>query len=155
MIPFLDLRKTNLQYSKEIKEAINRVVESGIYIQGDENRLFEEEYSNFIGTRFAIGCGNGLNALSLIFKAYKELGILREGDHVIVPANTYIATILSISGNGLIPILVEPDKDTYQIDSQKIEEAITPQTKAILIVHLYGQCAYTDKIGDISCYFCC
>lgn len=149
MIPFLDLRKTNLQYSKEIKEAIDRVVESGIYIQGDENRLFEEEYSNFIGTRFAIGCGNGLNALSLIFKTYKELGILREGDHVIVPANTYIATILSISGNGLIPILVEPDKDTYQIDSQKIEEAISPQTKAILIVHLYGQCAYTDKIGDI------
>lgn len=149
MIPFLDLQKINLQYAEEIKDAIDRVVRSGVYIRGNENRFFEEEYSNYIGSRYAIGCGNGLNALSLIFKAYKETGVLDSGDQVIVPANTYIASILSISENGLTPVPVEPDKETFLIDQQKIETSITPQTKAVLIVHLYGQCAYTDKIGDI------
>lgn len=149
MIPFLDLQKINLQHAEEIRDAIDRVVKSGVYIRGNENRFFEEEYSNYIGSRYAIGCGNGLNALSLIFKAYKETGILSSGDQVIVPANTYIASILAISENGLVPVPVEPDKETYLIDEQNIETSITPHTKAVLIVHLYGQCAYTDKIGDI------
>lgn len=149
MIPFLDLKKINDRYHDEIVAAINRVIESGWYISGTENKKFEEEYSQYIGTRYTIGCGNGLDALTLIFMAYKELGILKDGDEVIVPANTYIASILSVSENGLTPLPVEPDKDTFQIDADRIEISITPKTKAILIVHLYGQCAYSEKIKDL------
>lgn len=149
MIPFLDLKTINNRHSDEIMEAVNRVAESGWYILGEECRQFESEYARFIGTHHAIGCGNGLDALTLILRAYRELGIINPGDEVIVPANTYIATILAISENGLKPVLVEPDPRTLQIDPDKIEEAITSRCRAIMIVHLYGRCAYTDKIGDI------
>ena len=128
---------------------MNRVVDSGWYLQGSENERFEANYSAYIGTKYTIGCANGLDALIWIFRAYIEMGIMKPGDEVIVPANTYIASILAISENGLKPVLVEPDITTYQIDENKIEAAITERTKAILIVHLYGQCAYTEKIGDI------
>ena len=149
MIKFLDLQKITQKYSDEIHEAVNRVVDSGWYLQGKENEKFEADYAQYIGTRYAIGCANGLDALIWIFRAYVEMGVMQPGDEVIVPANTYIASILAISENGLKPVLVEPDIETYQIDDSKIEEAVTERTKAILIVHLYGQCAYTDKIGKL------
>lgn len=149
MINFLDLQKVTRKYSDEIHEAVNRVVDSGWYLQGKENEKFEADYAQYVGTKYAIGCANGLDALIWIFRAYVEMGIMNPGDEVIVPANTYIASILAISENGLKPVLVEPNIATYQIDDSKIEEFITKRTKAILIVHLYGQCAYTDKIGKL------
>lgn len=149
MIKFLDLQKITQKYSEEIHEAVNRVVDSGWYLQGKENEKFEADYSAYIGTKYTVGCANGLDALIWIFRAYVEMGIMKPGDEVIVPANTYIASILAISENGLKPVLVEPNIETYQIDDSKIEEAITERTKGILIVHLYGQCAYTDKIGEL------
>ena len=149
MIKFLDLQKVTARYTDEIHEAVLRVVDSGWYLQGEENSRFEQDYAEYIGTDYAIGCANGLDALIWIFRAYVEMGVMQPGDEVIVPANTYIASILAISENGLVPVLVEPDMDTYQIDDRLIEKAITHRTKAILIVHLYGQCAYTDKIGDL------
>lgn len=149
MIKFLDLQKITQKYSDEIHEAVNRVVDSGWYLQGKENEKFEADYAQYIGTKYAVGCANGLDALIWIFRAYVEMGVMQRGDEVIVPANTYIASILAISENGLKPVLVEPSIETYQIDDSKIEEAITERTKAILIVHLYGQCAYTDKIGEL------
>ena len=149
MIKFLDLQKITQKYSDEIHEAVNRVVDSGWYLQGKENETFEMNYAQYIGTKYTIGCAYGLDALILIFRAYIEMGIMDPGDEVIVPANTYIASILAISENGLKPVLVEPSFETYQIDDSKIEEVITARTKAILIVHLYGQCAYTDKIGEL------
>lgn len=149
MIKFLDLQKVTQKYSEEIHEAISRVMNSGWYLQGKENEKFEADYSAYIGTKYAIGCANGLDALIWIFRAYLEMGVMTQGDEVIVPANTYIASILAISENGLKPVLVEPSIETYQIDDLKIETAITERTKAILIVHLYGQCAYTEKIGEI------
>lgn len=149
MIKFLDLQKVTAKYADEIHEAVNRVVDSGWYLQGKENEKFEADYSAYIGTKYTVGCGNGLDALIWIFRAYVEMGIMTPGDEVIVPANTYIASILAISENGLVPVLVEPSIETYQIDDSRIEEAISERTKAILIVHLYGQCAYTDKIGEL------
>lgn len=149
MIKFLDLQKITAKYADEIRDAVLRVVDAGWYLQGNENKTFETNYSNYIGTQYTIGCANGLDALIWIFRAYLEMGVMKPGDEVIVPANTYIASILAITENGLKPILVEPDIETYQIDDSKIEKAITDRTKAILIVHLYGQCAYTEKIGEI------
>lgn len=149
MIKFLDLQKITAEYSEEINEAVKRVVNSGWYLQGAENKKFEEEYAKFIGTQYCIGVANGLDALIWILRAYIELGFMKEGDEVIVPANTYIATILAITENNLVPVLVEPNINTFQIDEDKIEEAITSKTKAIMIVHLYGRCAYTEKIGEI------
>jgi len=149
MIKFLDLQKVTKKYSTEIHEAVLRVVDSGWYLQGNENKSFEKNYANYIGTNYCIGVANGLDALRLILRAYIELGIIHEGDEIIVPANTYIASILAISDNNLIPILVEPSIKTLQIDDSKIESAITIKTKAIMIVHLYGQCAYSQKIKDI------
>lgn len=149
MIKFLDLQKITQKYSDEIHEAVNRVVDSGWYLQGKENEKFEADYAQYIGTKYAVGCANGLDALIWIFRAYVEMGVMQPGDEVIVPANTYIASILAISENGLKPVLVEPSIETYQIDDSKIEELISERTKAILIVHLYGQCAYTDKIGEL------
>ena len=149
MIKFLDLQKITAKYADEIHEAVNRVVDGGWYLQGKENEKFEADYAQYIGTRYTVGCANGLDALIWIFRAYLEIGIMQPGDEVIVPANTYIASILAITENGLKPVLVEPSIDTYQIDDSKIEEVITERTKAILVVHLYGQCAYTDKIGEI------
>lgn len=149
MIKFLDLQKVTQKYSEEIHKAISRVIDSGWYLQGKENEKFETDYSAYIGTKYTVGCANGLDALIWIFRAYVEMGVMKPGDEVIVPANTYIASILAISENGLKPVLVEPSIDTYQINDCLIEQAITKRTKAILIVHLYGQCAYTEKIGEL------
>ena len=149
MIPFLSLKDVTALHSAEINEAVSRVVVGGWYLQGKENALFEQHYSDYIGCKYTIGCANGLDALYLIFRAYLEMGVLQKGDEVIVPANTYIATILAITDNGLKPVLVEPNRNTLEIDDDLIEQAVTPRTKAITIVHLYGRNAYTDKIGDI------
>lgn len=136
-------------HSEEIHTAVSNVIDSGWYLQGKATADFEQQYANYIGTKHCIGCGNGLDALNLIFRAYKELGILNDGDEVIVPANTYIASILSITENNLTPVLVEPNMNTLQIDDTKIQKAITEKTRAILIVHLYGICAYTEHIGTL------
>lgn len=149
MVKFLDLQKVTAQYADEIHEAVLRVVDGGWYLQGEENRRFEAEYAKYIGTRHAVGCASGLDALYLILRAYMEMGKLKEGDEVLVPANTYIASILSITENGLVPILVEPREDTLQIDDEQIEAKITEHTKAMMIVHLYGRCAMTEKIAAI------
>lgn len=149
MIKFLDLQKITQKHLKEIHSAVGRVIDSGWYLQGNENMRFEENYSRYIGVNCTIGCANGLDALIWIFRAYIEMGIMSPGDEIIVPANTYIASILAISENGLKPVLVEPNINTYQIDDSKIEKAITDRTRAIFIVHLYGQCAYTDNIGKL------
>lgn len=148
MIKFLDLKGVTDSHSEEIREAVRRVVDSGWYLQGNENKRFEENYAKYIGTDYCIGVGNGLDALIWIYRAYIELGIMKPGDEVIVPANTYIASILAITENGLIPVLVEPKLETLEIDDDNIEAAITERTKSILIVHLYGRCAYTEKIGE-------
>ena len=148
-IPFLSLYDVTAKYKEEIHEAVLRVVDSGWYLQGKENELFEQHYAEYIGTKHCIGCANGLDALIWIFRAYIELGVMQPGDEIIVPANTYIATILAITENGLVPVLVEPRKDTLQIDDSIIEERITDRTKAICIVHLYGRLAYTEKIGEL------
>jgi len=148
-IPFLSLKDVTALHGAEINEAVTRVVNNGWYLQGKENERFEENYSKFIGSKYAIGCANGLDALIWIFRAYIEMGIMQPGDEVIVPANTYIATILAITENNLVPILVEPKPNTLEIDDDKIEASITPKTKAIALVHLYGRLAYTDKIGEI------
>ena len=149
MIKYLDLKRINGQYDGEIREAVNKVLDSGWYLKGETTRQFEQAYAEYIGTRYCIGCGNGLDALKLIFRAYMEMGVMQTGDEVIVPANTYIASILAITECGLTPILVEPSPDTLQIDDTLIEQAITPRTRALMIVHLYGRCAYTSRIADI------
>lgn len=149
MIPFLSLKDVTAKHGAEIEEAVIRVVRSGWYLQGEENKRFEENYAKYIGTKHCIGCANGLDALIWIFRAYIELGVMQLGDEVIVPANTYIATILSITENGLKPVLVEPKLNTLEIDDDLIEKVITPKTKAICIVHLYGRNAYTKKIGAL------
>ncbi|MBO5013186.1 MAG: DegT/DnrJ/EryC1/StrS family aminotransferase [Paludibacteraceae bacterium] len=148
-IPFLSLHDVTAKYKDEIHEAVLRVVDSGWYLQGKENEQFEKHYAEYIGTKHCIGCANGLDALIWIFRAYIEMGVMQPGDEVIVPANTYIATILAITENGLVPVLVEPRIDTLQIDDSLIEERITERTKAICIVHLYGRLAYTEKISEL------
>ena len=148
-IPFLSLKDVTVLHGTEINEAINRVVSNGWYLQGKENEIFEENYSKFIGTKYTIGCANGLDALIWIFRAYIEMGIMQKGDEVIVPANTYIATILAITENGLKPVLVEQKLTSLQIDDDQIEAAITSRTRAIIIVHLYGRLAWTEKIATL------
>lgn len=149
MIKFLDLQKINAQYEIELKEAANRVIDSGWYLMGAELASFENNYANFCGVKHCLGVANGLDALRLIFKAYIELGVMKKGDEVIVPANTYIASILAISDNGLVPILVEPNDKTFNLDSCLIEQVISSKTKAILTVHLYGQISIDKKMLDI------
>lgn len=149
MVEFLSLKKVTEKYADEIHAAVTRVVDSGWYLQGDENKKFEKNFSKFIGAKYAVGCANGLDALIWIFRAYIEMGVMQSGDEVIVPANTYIATILAITENGLVPVLVEPKPNTLEIDDDLIESHITPKTKAIAIVHLYGRIAYTSKIGEL------
>ena len=148
-IPFLSLKEVTALHGAEINEAVSRVVNGGWYLQGKENEFFEQHYAEFIGTKYCVGCANGLDALIWIFRAYIEMGAMQPGDEVIVPANTYIATILAITENGLTPILVEPKSNTLELDDNRIEEVITRRTKAIALVHLYGRNAYTDKIGEI------
>lgn len=149
MIKFLELKKITDKYSTEIHEAVDRVINSGWYLQGEANSRFEKNYADYIGTQYCIGVANGLDALRLILRAYIEMGIMHKGDEIIVPANTYIASILAITDNDLVPVLVEPSISTLQIDDNCIEAAITAKTKGIMIVHLYGQCAYTEKIGEL------
>ena len=170
MVDYLNLRKITERHIDEIREAVNRIIDSGWYLKGEATHRFEEDYAQYMeavsevaldnddrmvadGHRgrhcHCVGCGNGLDALTLIFRAYKEMGRLKDGDEVVVPANTYIASILSITENGLKPILVEPDINTLEIDDKLIEQAITPRTKALLLVHLYGRCAMTRRIAAI------
>lgn len=149
MIKFLDIQKITQKYSTEIHQAASRVIDSGWYLLGEETKRFEKNYAEFIGANFGVGTANGLDALRIILRAYIELGVMSEGDEIIVPGNTFIASILAITDNRLVPVFVEPDINTYQIDDTKIENAITPKTKGIMIVHLYGQCAYTENIGEI------
>lgn len=164
MITYLSLKSMVDLHKQEIKEAVNHVIDSGWFLQGEATRQFERDYAKYIEkavdgsdvvdgsntpTCHCVGCGNGLDALTLIFRAYKEMGKMEDGDEVIVPANTYIASILSITENGLKPILVEPDIDSLEIDDTLIERAISPKTKALLLVHLYGRCAMTERIASI------
>ena len=146
MIKFLDLKKINNRYREEIDSRIKNILDKGWYLQGEENENFTKNFANFCGTKFALGVANGLDALNLIIKAYG----FGNGDEIIVPANTYIATILAISENGCIPILVEPDIKTYNINPDSIEEKITTKTKAIMVVHLYGQAVQMEKIWKIA-----
>ena len=148
-VPFLRLKDVTYLHGAEINNAVSRVVNSGWYLQGAENEQFEADYSKYIGTKYAIGCANGLDALIWIFRAYIEMGLMKPGDEVIVPANTYIATILAITENQLVPVLVEPKPTTLEIDEGLIEERISERTKAICIVHLYGRIACTPKILDL------
>lgn len=149
MIPYLDLQRVNGRHQEAIDGAILRVARSGWYLRGEATTAFERRYASFIDTSEAIACGNGLDALRLILRAYIEMGVMAKGDEVIVPANTYIASILAITDAALIPILVEPDPATFQIDPSRIEAAITPRTRAVMIVHLYGRCAFTPEIAAI------
>ncbi len=149
MIPILSLKEVTALHGEEIQEAVAKVVEGGWYLQGEKNALFERHYADYIGTEHCVGCANGLDALILIFRAYIELGAMKPGDEVIVPANTYIATILAITENGLKPVLVEPRPDTLEIDDGLIEKALTDKTRAIAIVHLYGRNAYSERIAGI------
>lgn len=150
MIPFLDLKAINAQYRDELLAACSRVIDSGWYIAGNELALFEQEFASYSGTKHAIGVANGLDALILTLRAWKELGKLKDGDEVIVPSNTYIASILAISANNLTPVLVEPDLATYNLCPIKTAEAITTKTRAILPVHLYGQLADMPAIMAIA-----
>ncbi len=150
MIKFLDLKKINETYRDRFKEAFNRVLDSGWYIMGNELTKFENEFANYCKVRHAIGVANGLDALILIIRAYKELGVFKDGDEIIVPANTYIASILAISANNLVPVLVEPNLQSYNIDSNLVELHITSNTVAILPVHLYGQLADMNSIVKIA-----
>jgi len=150
MVKFLDLQQINAQHKEEIMEAINRVVDSGWYLLGNENKLFEENLSKYTGAPHIIGVANGLDALRLILRGYRELGLMENGDEIIVPANTYIATLLAITDNNLIPVLVEPDTETYNIDICRIEEKITNRTKAMLIVHLYGKVVFSNELKELS-----
>ena len=149
MIKFLDLQRINTQYEKELKEAASRVINSGWYLMGKELETFEQSYASFCRVKHCLGVGNGLDALRLIFKAYIELGVMQKGDEVIVPANTYIASVLAISDNDLVPVFVEPNLETYNLDSTLIEQAITSKTKAILAVHLYGQISIDQQLLSI------
>lgn len=149
MIKFLDLQKVTASHADEIHSAIARVVDSGWYLLGNEVKTFEENFARYIGTSHCVGVGNGLDALTLIFRSYIEMGVMKVGDEVIVPANTYVASILAITENGLKPVLVEPCLDTLNIDDSRIEAACTKRTKAVLLVHLYGRNAYVRHIGQI------
>lgn len=149
MVRFLDLGKVNERFKEPLRQSLDRIINSGWVLKGKETEDFERKYADYIGTDHCVGCGNGLDALTLILLAYKEIGVMEDGDEIIVPANTYIASILAVSRAGLKPVLVEPNPDTLQIDENRIEEKITPKTKGLMIVHLYGQNAYTHKIGEI------
>lgn len=150
MIPFLDLKSLNAQYESELKVAAARVIDSGWYIMGEELKSFEDNFATYCGTQFAIGVANGLDALVLVLRAWKELGKLKDGDEVIVPANTYIASVLAITENRLVPVLVEPDESSFNLCPIATRNAVTEKTKAILAVHLYGQVCPMDKLMSIA-----
>lgn len=150
MIKFLDLQKINAQYADELKQAAAAVIDSGWFLMGERLNSFENKLATYIGASYAIGVANGLDALRLILKAYIELGIMREGDEVIVPANTYIASVLAVSDNNLKPILVEPNTTHYNLDIDLIEKQITAKTKAIMVVHLYGQVCWSESLVALA-----
>lgn len=150
MIKFLDLQKINLLHQQEIEEQLLKTFRSGWYLFGEEVKLFEENLAAYIGVEHAIGVANGLDALRLILKAYIEMGFMKPGDEIIVPANTYIATLLAITDNNLVPVLVEPDINTYNIDIAKIEAKLSDRTKAIMIVHLYGQAVFSNDLKVLA-----
>ena len=150
MIKFLDLKKTNKEYEENLKNEFKNFLDSGYYILGDGVSKFEKEFADYCGVEHCIGVANGLDALTLIFRAYIELGILKEGDEVIVPANTYIASVLAITENRLVPVFVEPNPKTFLIEATNIAECITVKTRAILVVHLYGQLVDVDSIKELS-----
>ena len=150
MIKFLDLHKINQQYTDELKKVAAEVIDSGWYLLGERVKTFEKELAQYCGTSHSIAVANGLDALRLILRGYMEMGVMEEGDEVIVPSNTYIASILAISDNNLKPVLVEPDLETYNLDISKIEAAITPKTKAIMVVHLYGRVCWSEQLETIA-----
>lgn len=150
MIKFNDIKAINVSFEPELSRAIQRVLDSGWYLLGSEVESFEHEYSAFIGTKHCIGVANGLDALRLILKAYIQMGIMEEGDEVIVPANTFIATILSITDNRLKPVFVEPEISTYNLDISLVEQHVTPRTRAIMVVHLYGQTCWSSQLEEIA-----
>jgi len=150
MIKFLDLQKINLAYQQEIEDRLLAAFRSGWYLLGNEVKQFEENLKNYIACNHVIGVANGLDALRLILRAYVEMGIMKKNDEIIVPANTFIASILAISDNGLVPVLVEPNINTYNVDISKIEEKITPKTKGVMIVHLYGRAVYSEKLKEFA-----
>lgn len=150
MISFLNLKKLNSQYRRDLVKAATRVIDSGWYIRGEEVNSFEAEFAAYCGTQHCIGVANGLDALTIVLQAWKEMGLITDGDEVIVPANTYIATILAISANKLKPILVEPDICTYNLCPDKVSAAITSKTRAIIAVHLYGQMAPMPEILKVA-----
>ena len=150
MIKFLDLQKVNAQYADELKQAAAEVIDSGWFLQGERVKKFEQKFSEYIGVKHTITCANGLDALRLILKAYIEMGVMQEGDEVIVPANTYIASILAITDNHLKPVLAEPDIETYNLDISLVEQHITSKTKAIMVVHLYGRACWSEKLEAIA-----
>ena len=148
-IKLLDLQAITMQHAEEYEAAAKRVIESGWFLQGRENEAFERDYARYIGTPHCVAVANGLDALKLVLRGYKELGVMQDGDEIIVPANTYIATILAITDNQLVPVLVEPTWENLELDISRVEEAITPRTKGVMTVHLYGRIAYNDALGDI------
>ncbi|PIA77545.1 aminotransferase [Gaetbulibacter sp. 4G1] len=150
MIKFLDLQKVNKQYQEELKEAANNVIDSGWYLQGERVKQFETELCNYVGVKNSLGVANGLDALRIILKGYIEIGVMKKGDEVIVPANTFIASILAITDNGLKPIFIEPNINTYNLDISKIEAKITPRTRAIMVVHLYGRVCWSNEIEHLA-----
>ena len=152
MVKLLDLQAITAMHGDEIKAAVNRVIDSGWFLQGNENKQFEADYAKYIGTEHCIAVANGLDALYLLMRGYKEMGLMQDGDEIIVPANTYIATIIAITRNNLVPVMVEPTWEHLEIDIDKIEAAITPKTKGVMIVHLYGRIAYNDILGEICKY---
>ena len=149
-IPFLDLKKINHKHRNQLLEAITKVIDSGWYIRGDRLKVFEDEFSAYCGVNHCVGLGNGLDALSLALRAWKEFGKIKDGDEVLVPSNTYIASILAVTENNLIPVFVEPDRSTYNICPFEIEKLITPRTRVILAVHLYGKLADMPRINAIA-----
>ena len=150
MIKFLDLQKINAQYASELKQVAAEVIDSGWFLLGERVKIFEKQFSDYIGVKHTIACANGLDALRLILKAYIEQGIMHEDDEIIVPANTFIASILAITDNRLKPVLIEPDIQTYNLDISHVEKAITTKTKAIMVVHLYGRTCWSEKLEFIA-----
>ena len=149
MVKLLDLQAITMMHGEEYEAAAKRVIESGWFLQGKENQTFEKDYAQYIGTSHCVAVANGLDALKLILRGYKELGVMNDGDEIIVPANTYIATILAITDNRLVPVLVEPTWENLELDIDKVEAAITPKTKGVMTVHLYGRIAFNDKLKKI------
>ena len=149
MVKLLDLQKITAMHRDEYDMAIRSVLDAGWFLQGHANQQFESDYAQYVGTKHCVAVANGLDALKLIIRGYKELGVFHDGDEIIVPANTYIATILAITDNNLVPVLVEPTWEYLEIDIDKVEEAITPKTRGVMTVHLYGRIAYNDKLSAI------